>query len=223
MKPKKLSTLLSSSAPGVKVVGITGGIASGKSQLARVLRSRGYDVIDADLIARSLTAEGGAGEAMIKARFGTSERTALAKIIFSDAKAKQDLEAILHPLILRESIQAMSDALERNPRELIFYEAALIIETRRYRELDGLVWVRAAEELRLERLKARDEAQGAPNGASGQTRLNAQMSDEQKQYRLAEDEKAGLTPPCLELANEGSLESLEGFVETLLSWSKSSI
>jgi len=84
-----------------EVWGLTGGVASGKSLAARFLAELGAEVLDADRLARGL-AEGPA-RAEIEKRFGTSDRARLRELVFADAGARRDLEAILHPLIRAES------------------------------------------------------------------------------------------------------------------------
>lgn len=99
-------------------VGLTGGIGSGKSTVARWLAELGADIVDTDVIARCLTAPGGAalpailrefGEAMLD-RDGSLDRTAMRLLAFSDPKAREKLEAILHPLIRAESLRRIDAA-----------------------------------------------------------------------------------------------------------------
>ena len=88
------------------VIGLTGGIACGKTNLSNALRAHGVPVVDADRISRALTAEGGEALPALRAAFGDGvfdgerlNRAALAKLIFSDEKKRETLNAILHPLI----------------------------------------------------------------------------------------------------------------------------
>lgn len=91
-------------------VALTGGIATGKSVVARGLRDHGFPVIDTDQVARDVVAPGTDGLAAVVARFGTSvvrgdgglDRAALGRVVFGDATARRDLEALLHPRIRRE-------------------------------------------------------------------------------------------------------------------------
>ena len=90
------------------VLGLTGGIACGKSYVARLLRQRGISVLDADAISRSLTAPGGEALPAVRAAFGdqvfdgdTLNRRALGDVVFADPAARKQLEGILHPLIIR--------------------------------------------------------------------------------------------------------------------------
>ncbi len=135
-----------------RVVGLTGGVASGKSAVARILKSHGIPVVDADQVSHELlAAEGPVREAVI-ARFGTADRAELRARVFARPEERRALEALLHPAIRAESerrIRAFSEPL-------VVYEAALLVETGRARELDALVVVEAPREARIERLMKRD-------------------------------------------------------------------
>ncbi|MCM2323997.1 MAG: dephospho-CoA kinase [Oligoflexia bacterium] len=162
--------------------GLTGGIASGKSTVARFFEEADIPVVDADQISRQLSAPGGAAHDAIVQRFGTAERARLRERVFADPKARRDLEAILHPLIQIESLRQMRALAEqwvpRHPSGTgpvpIVYEAALLVETGRYRTLRGLIVVEAPREARIERLMKRD---GSPRELAEKI-LGAQASDE---------------------------------------------
>ncbi len=146
-----------------KVIGLTGGIACGKSAVAALLRQRGHPVIDADQVARQVVAPGTEGLAAIVERFGEEllnadgslDRTALGRIVFGDSTARRDLEAITHPRIGQRSGELMRDAALAGA-ERVFYEAALLVETGRHRQFDSLWVVAAPVELQIERVMARD-------------------------------------------------------------------
>jgi dephospho-CoA kinase len=99
-------------------VGLTGGIGSGKSAVARLFADRGIAVIDSDAISRELTAQGGASMESIRRKFGADviradgglDRDKMRKLVFSDEQARKALEAILHPLIRRESVRRLNNA-----------------------------------------------------------------------------------------------------------------
>lgn len=140
----------------IPVIGLTGGIASGKSLVAKILREKAnIPVLDADRISRDLSSPEGAAASAILQAFGTLDRAQLRKKIFGDAAARAQLEAILHPLIRAESIREISD-LARAGASLAFYEATLLVETGRYRDFDGLLVVEAPLETRIDRVSARD-------------------------------------------------------------------
>jgi dephospho-CoA kinase len=157
----------------LKVWGITGGIASGKSTAAKFFAQEGIPVIDADQIARALSEEGGAAYPKILARFGTADRARIREIVFRDPAARTELEAILHPLIVQES-QRQLDLLSAENKTLALYEATLLVETGRYKTLDGLIVVDCPRELRRQRLVTH-------RGLSGEMAdriLDAQIPDE---------------------------------------------
>ncbi len=135
-----------------RVVGLTGGVASGKSAVARILKSHGIPVVDADQVSHELLAAEGPVREAVLARFGTADRAELRARVFARPEERRALEALLHPAIRAESerrIRAFSEPL-------VVYEAALLVETGRARELDALVVVEAPREARIERLMKRD-------------------------------------------------------------------
>jgi dephospho-CoA kinase len=155
----------------VKIYGITGGIASGKSTAAGFFRELGVPVVDADEIARDLRAPGGAASDEILKRFGTLDRTALRDRIARDPQAKLDLEGILHPLIKRESERRFAAlagigpggrSLQSSPPYAL-YEAALLVEAGRAATFAGVIFVESSDASRLDRLISRDGM--SPEGA----------------------------------------------------------
>ena len=168
-------------------VGLTGGIASGKSTVARIFRELGAHVLDSDRIAREIVPPGSAALARIARAFGkellrpdgTLDRAALGAIVFADAGKRRVLEGILHPLILDE-IDRRVDELERgDPEGLVIVEAALILELGRQAEFDTLVVVWADEEQQRRRMIQRDSLSVEEAGR----RLDAQMSLAEKRGR----------------------------------------
>lgn len=145
-------------------VGLTGGVATGKSTVARLLAAKGYVVIDADRLARDVTAAGSPALAGIRAAFGPEMLTAggeldrkrLGTLVFSDPEARQRLEAITHPRV-REALAAALAAhgLLAAPR-LFFYEAALLVETKSHDRFRSLWVTSCAADVQLARLRARD-------------------------------------------------------------------
>jgi dephospho-CoA kinase len=148
------------SGAGVYRVGLTGGIASGKTTVARLFAALGVPVIDADVIAREVVAPGTAVLARIAARFGPSmlladgslDRHALRQIVFQDREARGDLEALTHPAIW-ESIERQSMTLG-GPYQLLVIP--LLIEKQRRDRVDRVLVVDCPEELQVSRLQARD-------------------------------------------------------------------
>ncbi len=144
-------------------VGLTGGIACGKSTVAGWLRDMGLPVIDADAISRSLTAPGGEALPAIKAAFGpqvwlpndTLDRKALAQIVFNDPQARERLNAILHPLV-KQRMEAEMEACRKNSANLVILDVPLLYEAGMEDMADVVVCVSAPEDVQLARLKDRD-------------------------------------------------------------------
>ncbi len=170
--PGQLQTGSRDSRSSCRLIGLTGGIASGKSLAARFFKEVGIPVIDADQIARELSREGGAAYPAILKRFGTADRRELRKLVFADPQARRDLEAILHPLIEVEMLRRISEL----KAPVVLYEAALLVETKRYETLDGLILIDAPKAVRRQRLIQRD---GIPENLADQM-LSAQASDEER-------------------------------------------
>jgi dephospho-CoA kinase len=147
----------------MRVVGLTGGIATGKSTVARLFRAWGAEVVDADQVARDVVAPGTPGFSAVVAAFGPGvvagdgalDRAALRARITADAAARHTLEAITHPAI-REQIATRLAALAERGVGVAFVEAALMVETGTWRLYPEIVVVTTTPELQLARLLARD-------------------------------------------------------------------
>jgi dephospho-CoA kinase len=147
----------------VKVVGLTGGIASGKSTVGRLFRTWGAEVIDADQVAREVVAPGSEGFAEVVAAFGPEviggdgglDRAALRARIAANPDDRRRLEAITHPRIQRAIAERLA-ALAAAGRPLAVVEAALMVETGSYRLYPAVVVVTTTPALQLARLLARD-------------------------------------------------------------------
>lgn len=148
----------------MKTFGLTGGIGTGKSTVARLLRERhGVPILDADQVAREVVAKGTDGLAAVVDAFGPQvldadgnlDRARLRAIVMADPDARRTLEAITHPRIFQVmgawvAAQAASDA------PLVGIEAALMVETGSWRMHDALVVVSASPEVQIARVMARD-------------------------------------------------------------------
>jgi dephospho-CoA kinase len=147
----------------VHVIGLTGGIGSGKSTVARMLVERGAAVVDADLLARQVVEPGQPALAELVARFGPSiitpdgqlDRKRLGAIAFGDPVARADLNRITHPRIAAASAAAIATWADAGAG-VVFYEAALLVENRVHLGLAGLVVVAASPDVQRARLVARD-------------------------------------------------------------------
>lgn len=144
-------------------LGLTGGIGSGKSTVARMLAERGAAIVDADAISRSLTAAGGLAMPQIEVEFGTDavgadgalERTFMRNLIFHDPQARLRLESIIHPLISslteRQALQA-----EACGAPFLVFDVPLLVESGRWRQqVDAVVVVDCEEETQILRTMER--------------------------------------------------------------------
>ncbi|HEY0190821.1 MAG TPA: dephospho-CoA kinase, partial [Kofleriaceae bacterium] len=147
----------------VHVIGLTGGIASGKTSVAALLAARGAAVVDADQLARQVVEPGQPALAELVARFGAAiltpdgqlDRKRLGAIAFADPAARADLGRITHPRIAAASAAAIATWADAGA-DVVFYEAALLVENRSHTGLAGLIVVAAPAEVQHARLVARD-------------------------------------------------------------------
>jgi len=168
------------------MVGLTGGIASGKTTFAAALRARGVPVVDADALARAAVAPGTGALAEIARAFGEGvlapdgslDRKALGAIVFADAGARRRLEAITHPAV-RNAMAEETARLAAEGHPLAFYDTPLLYEVGLDRLLDSVVVVWAPPDVQRARLVARDGL--AP--AEADARLAAQLPIDDKAAR----------------------------------------
>jgi len=145
-------------------VGLTGGIACGKSTVAATLADCGAAVVDADAVAHEVTAPGGAAFDEVVARFGRElldeggriDRARLGRIVFADEAARRELEAMVHPHVRRESRRRLDQQARRLGARVAVLEAALLVETGAWREFDRLVVVACSRRVQIERIVGRD-------------------------------------------------------------------
>jgi dephospho-CoA kinase len=150
--------------PSFLLVGLTGGIATGKSLVDAVLRDLGAVVIDADVLAREVVEPGEPALAEIVAEFGPGvvgsdgrlDRKALGAIVFADPERRRRLEAITHPRIRERFLHRLDALTTQRFRGLVFFDAPVMIESGNYRNMDKLVVVVTDEAIQLARLMARD-------------------------------------------------------------------
>ena len=162
------------------LIGLTGGIGSGKSTVAKRLVELGATEIDADLLAREVVAPGTEGLEAVARRFGEDlvnadgnlDRALLAQRAFSSEENRKALEAILHPLIQRLSRERISQAAG-----LVVYTIPLLVETDSTLPFDKIVTVSAPEDVRVERLV---QSRGM-TVTEAKARIAAQASDEQRE------------------------------------------
>jgi dephospho-CoA kinase len=170
----------------MRLVGLTGGIATGKSTFAAALRALGAPVVDADQLARAAVAKGSPGLQAVVAAFGREvlgqdgelDRRRMAGRVFADPAERARLEAIVHPAVRAFSRQEL-ERLAAQGHLLAFYDVPLLYEAGRDREVDLVVVVWAPREAQLARLQGRDRL--TPAEAEG--RLAAQLPVDEKAAR----------------------------------------
>lgn len=147
----------------MKLIGLTGGIASGKSVVARMLAAAGVPVVDADVLAREAVAPGSEGLRAVIERFGagvvaadgTLDRGALAAVVFADPAARRELNAIVHPEVARLAAERL-DALRSSGAPMAVYEVPLLFENDLEQAMDATLLVAAPEATQLARMATRD-------------------------------------------------------------------
>ncbi|OYX55675.1 MAG: dephospho-CoA kinase [Micrococcales bacterium 32-70-13] len=168
----------------MEVIGLTGGIAAGKSVVSARLAALGAAVIDADLLAREAVAPGSPGLDAVRRRFGDAvlapdgslDRPALGALVFADPAARADLNAIVHPEVQRLYRERLERLEADDPESIVVYDVPLLVEARSTEEFAIVVVVHAPAEQRVERLVA---LRGMDR-ASAQERVAAQASDEER-------------------------------------------
>jgi dephospho-CoA kinase len=187
-------------------IGLTGGIASGKSAAAKILHECGAEVFDADRIVADLYVPGGEGAKAVERLFGREmldaggavSKAKLGKLAFEDPEARRRLEAAIHPLVIAEIRRRFGDA-ERSGAAIAVAEASQILDGGYGREFDRVVLLVAPRSARL----ARAEARGISRGET-ERRIAAQIPEEDAR-RKADDV----------IENTGTVEELRKKVEAL--------
>ena len=187
---------------GAQRIGLTGGLAAGKSTVGRWLEEAGIPVLDADRVVAELYGSGAAGAARVQSLFGEDflledgsvNRPRLAELVFSDDEARRQLEEAIHPLV-RHRFEEFAA-----PQAVAVLEATLLVESGLNAECDLVITVEADPELRLQRASGR-----GMDAAEAQRRLEAQGCGEQR--RDASHHA---------LWNNGSLEDLRRQVDEII-------
>jgi dephospho-CoA kinase len=190
----------------VLLVGLTGGIGSGKSTVARMLEERGAVVFDADLLAREAVEPGTPGHTAVIERFGADvlapggelDREALASIVFADPSARRDLEQIVHPEVRR--LFAEGSEAYHDTERIVVFSAPLLVESGMHTAFEILVVVSATVATQIERLMR----QRGMSEAAIRARIDAQAPLE---------DKAAVADFLVD--NGGTLAELESQVERL--------
>ena len=167
-------------------VGLTGGIATGKSVVRAEIEGLGIPTIDADVLARDVVAPGTPALAAILARFGTDvldqhgelDRRKLGSIVFAEEEARRDLEGIVHPAV-RAAIDAWLRTMDRDGRDIAVAVIPLLYETGRERDFDAIVTTACSADEQLRRVMTRDSL----SELQARQRIAAQLSTEEKVRR----------------------------------------
>ena len=164
-------------------LGLTGGIASGKSAVAAMLRELGFAVLDADSLAHKIIEAGQPAYEEVLGEFGAAladgrgrvDRAKLGALVFADRAKLEKLNAIVHPRVAEAVLRQFAEWQREGTRDAAFVEAALLIESGIHQHLDGLVVAWCRPEQQLERLSARGLSED-----EARRRIAAQMPVEEK-------------------------------------------
>lgn len=186
------------------IVGLTGGIGSGKSEASTRFAKRGVVVVDADIVAREVVTSGSAALMQIATHFGTEildatgnlNRSKLRDIIFSDPAEKQWLEALLHPIINAE----IRRQLKNSTSDYTVLASPILLETQQFQLVDRILVIDTSEQLQLERATHRDK--------NNETQIKAIM-----QTQLSRQERCARAADIIQ--NHGSIDELDAQVEKL--------
>ena len=189
-------------------IGLTGGIASGKSAIGKILQREGFAVVDADVLARTVVESGRPGHDQVVQEFGPSilkrdgsiDRTKLGSLVFADATLLKKLEGIIHPYVKKMVIEKKK-ILVNQGQSVSFYMVPLLFESGDQNSFDRIIVVSCSQAVQVERAMARDGL----NEKEVLSRINRQMAVEDK-VALAD----------LVIENNGSLAELEEKVLQLI-------
>lgn len=192
------------------LIGLTGGIGSGKSTVARLLKARGAEIIDADVLGHEVQRPGGPAYQALVERFGkqildsegSMDRAKLGRIVFEDSGARSDLNSIMHPEIYKRIMERVEEL--KDSSQVVVLDAALLVETLTDRGssigMDALVVVAANPQDQIERVVE-----------------SRALSTEDAQARISAQAPQGVKLAAADyiVDNRGSLEDLEKNVEAL--------
>jgi dephospho-CoA kinase len=149
---------------GILKIGLTGGIASGKTTIAGIFKELGAEIIDADLIARKVSQKGTSVYKEIVKAFGKNclkkdgeiDRKKIGKIIFESPDKRKLLNAIIHPEIFKKERLLEREIKKRNKHAVILYDIPLLIETGSFAKMESVVLVHVKRETQISRLMKRN-------------------------------------------------------------------
>ena len=188
------------------IVGLTGGIASGKSVVSNMLRDMGATIIDADEISREVMLPHTKCWEEVVSTYGsellledlTIDRKKLAVSVFNDPEQIKKLNNIVHPYIMKRIEEMIEEIKDNNPQALVIVDAALLVETNAYKRYDKLIVVYVSKETQLKRLMIRD----AMSREEAESRMDLQLPLREK-IKVAD----------YVIENEGSLSKTREAVE----------
>ncbi|MBB6448204.1 dephospho-CoA kinase [Geomicrobium halophilum] len=165
------------------IIGLTGGIASGKSLLAQYLNDWGFPIVDADVIAREVVEPGKPVYKQLQSFFGeeifhgdgTLDRKALGRIVFSDQEKRDQLNQMMHPAINEEMMRQKEDLIAQGHKTLVF-DIPLLVENGRTNIVDYVLLAYVEEDVQLKRLMERDRS----SEEEALSRIRSQMPLEKK-------------------------------------------
>ncbi len=148
----------------MKIIGITGGIGSGKSTVCRLFAQRGIAVYEADVRAKAVIEENEALISGIKQAFGTEayfldgsyNRKYMADIVFHDAEKLAELNALVHPAVRQDFVDWQAHIAKDYPHDFVLKEAAILYETGTNKDTDAVIAVYAPKSIRIQRVMSRD-------------------------------------------------------------------
>lgn len=189
------------------IIGLCGGIGSGKSAVSAYLEKRGYPIIDADLVARVVVEKGSEGLKRLVDCFGKEildgsgalNRKALGELIFSDEAKRLKVNELLHPLIEAHIVSTLKD---RENEPVVFLVVPLFFEAGYERYVDEVFYVSAEEGLRLKRIASRDQ-------------ISSDLALKKIKSQLSEEAIISRYKPTI-IQNNGTIEALEKEVSLLL-------
>lgn len=184
----------------MQIIGLTGGIATGKSTVSAMLKKAGAVIIDADHIARALVKINLPAYQEIVDYFGTEillsdgeiDRNALGDIIFNDPAKKQRLNSIVHPRVQKEVNRQLKQIERTQPTSVVILDIPLLIEAGMHDDINDVIVVYAPEHIQIKRLVQRDQI----SEADALARVRSQMPIEEKKKRAT-----------LVIDNSGSIEN----------------
>ena len=165
-------------------VGLTGGIASGKSTISRLFRKEGASIIDADEIAHKLIRKGEQAYQPVVASFGTRildedgeiNRKKLGEIIYSNPEKRRNLNQIVHPLVFERALSERKRIVHQHPKKVLIFEVPLLFETKSDQEMDFILLAYVDLKTQIDRLVRRDHL----SRHDALLRIHAQMPLENK-------------------------------------------